>query len=38
MEVKKFECDYCEDDGYIGDGRVRCPKCNGEFESMDEEF
>jgi hypothetical protein len=23
-----YECEYCEDDGWIGDGRTPCPKCN----------
>jgi hypothetical protein len=23
-----YQCDYCEDDKWIGDGRVPCPKCN----------
>lgn len=23
-----IKCAYCEDDGFIGDGRTPCPKCN----------
>lgn len=25
-----YQCDYCEDDRWIGDGSVPCPKCNTE--------
>jgi hypothetical protein len=44
MNNQKSKCDYCEEDGFIGDGRVPCPKCsdpyiyyNGELEGEGEE-
>lgn len=36
-EEKTNKCDYCVGTGYIANDRIRCPKCNGEFESLDEE-
>jgi hypothetical protein len=33
-----YFCDYCEDEKWIGDGSVNCPKCNKtpieEYEEM----
>lgn len=25
-----YECNYCEDEKWIGNGRVPCPECNKE--------